>query len=308
MSVDGAGSEQSPSASATQIAADHAFRDGAARATEIVRAVRQAAVPPRASEVACLLLVAQAVGNAERAERKVHDILRQRQPIVAIHCATRHFETCFVNLLARGLILPGEVNRCNGYDLERRNSFYFPTMDGAKWQVVCFTGKDRLDKDDGWCIGLAAQGSYPILLVSERDRWVPARLAAAAQLKLNGGDLNADIVKRTIEAVLGGPLAEELDDIDFRKLDLVDLSIAIRPGSTPSSAVATLRTLVAEADVEPSGDEGGTAISGKSREPNSASSGSSSSSRRGEDHVSGSRIVQPRKLSGTNSDSFIERI
>lgn len=300
--------EPSPSASATRTAVDHASRDRTAPATEIVRAVRDAAEPPKASEVACLLLVAQAVGNAERAEHKVLDILRQRQPIIAIHCGARHFETCFLDLLGRGLILPGEVTRCNGYGLERRNSFYFPTMDGAKWQVVCFTGKDRLDKDDGWCVGLAAQGSYPILLVSERDRWVPARLAAAAQLKLDCGDLNADIVKQTIEAVLGGPPAEELDDIDFRKLDLVDLSIAIRPGSTPSSAVATLRTLVAEADVEPSGDEGGTAISGKSRESNSASSGSSSSSRRGEDHVSGSRIVQPRKLSGTNSDRFIERI
>ena len=282
--------------------------EGSTPAAEIVGAVRAAAEPPRASEVACLLLVAQAVTNAEYAERQALDVLRLQQPIVAIHCGTRHFETCFLALLGRGLILPGEVSRCNGYGLERRDSFYFPTMDGAKWQVVCFTGKDRLDKDDGWCVGLAAQGSYPILLVSERDRWVPARLAAAAQLKLDCGDLNADIVKRTIEAVLGGPPVEELDDIDFRKLDLVDLSIAIRPGSTPSSAVATLRTLVAEADVEPSGDEGGTAISGNPRESNSASSGSSLSSRRGEDHVSGSRIVQPRKLSGTNSDRFIERI
>jgi hypothetical protein len=302
------GSERSSSASTTRIAIDHASRGGVAPATEVVRAVRAVAEPPRASEVACLLLVAQAVGIVEHFESQVLGILRQQQPIVAVHCGTRHFETCFLDLLGRGLILSGEVNRCNGYDLDRRRSFYFPNMPAAKWQIVCFAGKDRHDKDDGWCVGLAAQGSYPILLVSERDRWVPARLAAAAQLKLDCGDLNADIVKRTIEAVLGGPPAEELDDIDFRKLDLVDLSIAIRPGSTPFSAVATLRTLVAEADVEPSGDEGGTAISGKSRESNSAGSGSSSSSRRGEDHVSGSRIVQPRKLSGTNSDRFIELI
>lgn len=276
--------QPSPSTSTTRTAVLHASRDGAAPATEIVRAVRAAAEPPRASEVACLLLVAQAVTNAEHAERQALNVLRLQQPIVAIHCGTRHFETCFLDLLGRGLILPGEVTRCNGYGLERRNSFYFPTMDGAKWQVVCFTGKDRLDKDDGWRVGLAAQGSYPILLVSERDRWVPARLAAAVQLKLDCGDLNADIVKRTIEAVLGGPPVEELDDIDFRKLDLVDLSIAIRPGATPTSAIQTLRILAADPDGEPP-DENEAGDSAKSGDSNSASSGSGTSGRRGEDHV-----------------------
>src|SRR5690606_2336463 len=79
--------------------------DGLAPATEIVRAVRVAAEPPWPSEVACLLLVAQAVGNAEHAEREVLDILRQRQPIIAIHSGARDFEMCFLNLLGRGLVL-----------------------------------------------------------------------------------------------------------------------------------------------------------------------------------------------------------
>jgi len=109
--------ELPPTTSAARIRRDHAPPDEAAPATEIVRAVREAAEPPRPSEVACLLLVAQALTNAER---KVLDILRQRQPIVAIHCGTRHFEKCFLNLLARGLVLLGEVNRCNGYSLDRR--------------------------------------------------------------------------------------------------------------------------------------------------------------------------------------------
>src|SRR5690606_3896469 len=114
------------------------------------------------------------------------------------------------------------------------------------------------------------------------------------------GDLSAEIVKRTIEAVLGEPPTEELNDIDFTNLDLSDLSVAIRKDKTPSSAVATLRELAAEADVDPSDD--GTGTPDKSRDSNSAGSGSTSSSRRGEDHVSGSKVVQPRKLSGTDSD------
>lgn len=301
------GSEPSSSASTTRIAIDHASRGGVAPATEVVRAVRAVAEPPRASEVACLLLVAQAVGIVEHFESQVLGILRQQQPIVAVHCGTRHFETCFLDLLGRGLILPGEVNRCNGYDLDRRRSFYFPNMPAAKWQIVCFAGKDRDRDDDHWRVGQAAQGSYPILVVSERDREVPAKLAAAAQLKLDCGTLNAEIVKRTIRAVLGEIPTEKLDDIDFGKLDLADLSIAIRPGVTPSSAAATLRILASDPDGEPP-DDNETKASAKSGDSNSTSSGSGSSGRRGKDQVSGSDIVQPKDISGADSGRFIERI
>jgi hypothetical protein len=305
--VDDDGPEQSSSTSATQIAVDHASWDGAAPATEIVRAVREAAEPPRASEVACLLLVAQALGNAKHAERQALNILRQQQPIIAIHCGTRHFETCFLDLLGRGLILPGEVSRCNGYDIDRRRSFYFPNMPAAKWQLVCFAGKDRDRDDDHWRVGQAAHGPYPILVVSERDREVPARLVAAAQLKLGCGDLNAGIVKQTIEAVLGERPVEELDDIDFGRLDLVDLSIAIRPGATPSSAAETLRILAADPDSEPP-DDNEAGDSAKPKDSNRTSSGSGSSGRRGKDHVSGSEIVRPRDIAGADGDRFIERI
>ncbi|MDN5927337.1 MAG: ATP-binding protein [Hyphomicrobiales bacterium] len=299
--------EPSSSASATRTAVEHTSRDAAASATEIVRAVRAAAEPPRASEVACLLLVAQAVTNGEHAERQVLDVLRRQQPIVAVHCETRHFETCFLDLLGRGLILPGEVTRCNGYELDRRRNFYFPNMPAAKWQIVYFAGKDRDMDGEEWRVGQAAQGPYPILVVSECERQVPARLVAAAQLKLDCGGLNAEIVNGTIEAVLGEQPTEELDDIDFGKLDLADLSIAIRPGATPSSAAATLRILAADPEGEPPDDDEPKSSSQKDSRTDSRS-GSGSSGRRGKDHVSGSEIVQSKDISDADSGRFIERI
>ena len=304
--VEEVGPEQPSVVSAARIADDSPPPDGLAPATDIVRAVREAAEPLRPSEVACLLLVAQAVGNAEHDERKVLDMLRQRQPIIAIHSGARHFEMCFLNLLRRGLVLPGKVNRCNGYGLERRNGLYFPTMADAKWQIICFSGKDRDDKDDGWCVGEAAQSAYPILAVSECGNRVPAKLIAAAQLTLDCGDLNAEIVKWTIEAVLGEQPADNLDDIDFTNLDLSDLSIAIRRDKTPSSAVATLRELASTSHADPSDD--GTGTPGRFRDSTGGSSGSASSSRRDGDHGSGSEIVQPIKLTGTDSDRFVEHV
>jgi len=68
--------ELSPTTSAVSIGDGRPSPDGLAPATGIVRAVREAAEPPKASEVACLLLVAQAVTDAKHAERRVFDILR----------------------------------------------------------------------------------------------------------------------------------------------------------------------------------------------------------------------------------------
>jgi SpoVK/Ycf46/Vps4 family AAA+-type ATPase len=99
-----------------------------------------------------------------------------------------------------------------------------------------------------------------------------------------------------------------LDDVDFGKLDLADLSIAIRPGATPSSAAETLRILASDPDGEPP-DDNDARDSAKSRDANSTSSGSSSSGRRGgKDHVSGSEVVKPKDISSTDGDGSIERI
>lgn len=141
------------------------------------------------------------------------------------------------------MFLPGGVARCDGYDLNRRGSFRFTHPDNAKWQVICFASNHRDKYDEEFRVGEAAQSGYPILAVSERDRGFPRKLAGAAQLELSCDGLNADIVGRTIKAVLGEPPLEGLDDIDFTRLDLADLSIAIRPGVTPATAVATLRKL-----------------------------------------------------------------
>ena len=77
--------QPSPSASAARVGAGRPSPEGIVPATEIVRAVREAAEPPKASEVATLLLVAQAVTIAEHADRSMLDILRQQRPIVAVH-------------------------------------------------------------------------------------------------------------------------------------------------------------------------------------------------------------------------------
>lgn len=280
--------------------------DGITPAADIVRAVRAAAEPPKASEVATLLLVAQAVADEAHAVGRVLEVLRQRRPIVTVHCSTWQFEDCFLDLLARGLILPGEVNRCNGYDLDRRSGFYFPNMGGAKWQIVCFASKKRDRNDDKWLIGEAAQSTYPILAIAEGEEPLPPRLVAAAQLNLRCGGLNAGIVRRTIEVVLGEPPSDDLDDIDFGRLDLAELNIAIRPGSTPSSAVRTLRMNASDPDAGSSSGSQSAALGNK--DSKDSSSGATSPARRGADHGSGSEIVHPKRLSGTDSDRFIERI
>lgn len=267
---------------------------------ELLHAVRAAAEPPRASEVATMLLIAQSLPNGERSHHDVLEVLRLRRPIITICSEARGFEDSFLDLLARGMILPGQVSRCNGYDLSRRGLFQFSHARDAKWQIITFAGTERERVFAGSRVGEAAQSGYPVVGVAELTERLPAKLVDAAQLNLSCGKLNEGIIRRTIEAVLGEPLSEKLHDIDFDQIEISDLAIAIRPGVSPSRAVATLRKFASSSDGESSTDDTADEKTTETRKTGSTSS--NSSMRRGSDPGSGSNLIQPAKPSDGSAD------
>ena len=272
---------------------------------DLVRAVRAAAEPPKASDVATLLLLAQSLPNDNDAHRNALQALRPRQPIVTILCEAKGFEEVFLGLLKRGMVLPGTVSRCNGYEHSRSSQFQFDRMLNARWRVVSFAGFERDGDMSEYRIGDAARSVFPILAVAERIEGLPSKLVQAAQLNLVCGALNAAIVRRTIETVLGAAPVDQMDDIDFPRLELADLAIAIRPGVTPDAAVESLRKLASAANRKPSDDGAGSSAraveSGKS-------SSSNSSTRRGADPGSGSDVIEPVELSEDRGGRPIPRI
>src|SRR5690606_22525445 len=101
---------------------------------------------------------------------------------------------------------------------------------------------DRGEEEDDRQYGAAAISRYPILAVAERKEALAAKLVQASQLYLVCGTLTLDIVRRTIETVLGTPpSAGKLEGIIFERLGLGDIAIAVRPGVTADMAADSLR-------------------------------------------------------------------
>jgi hypothetical protein len=265
-------------------------------APELVHAVRSAARPPKASEIATLLLLAEAVPDDAGAHGRILRLLRVRQPIVTILCEVDGFERTFLDLLKRGLLLPGPVDRCDGYGKINSGVFRFDRVVGARWQIVTFAGHDRDDEDEDRTLSQAAQGVYPILAVAERDGLLPKKLVQTAELDIRCGRLTAAIVRRTIETVVGEelPAGSRLGEIEFARLGLGDLAISVRPGVSAETTVENLRRLALAAKEADGGSESSGDGASNDRKPRSSSS---YTILRGSDPGSGVDVVEPTKPS-----------
>jgi hypothetical protein len=274
---------------------------------KLLRTLRGSLEGLRPQDVATLLLVTQALGRSRISLEEVLSILSFPQPIVAVSCEVRGFEGSFVDLLERGLILPGKIALADGYNISRKQGMGFSPPGELRWEVVCFAGRQR---NEDWDIGDAALKGFPILGISESNGVLPKGLTDAAMLDLDCGGLNAEIVNDTIRAVLGGIPDESLQPGDYLLLGLSDLAIAIRPGVSPSRAIVILREIVA-AKLNASGDsetEDQTLprnmSDGKKPAQNSAAKNS-----RGRDPGSGSEIILPVQEAGdAEKDRSILRV
>ena len=261
---------------------------------ELVHAVRSATRPPKASEIATMLLLAEAVPDDTGAHDRILRALRVCQPIVTILCEVDGFERTFLDLLKRGLLLPGPVDRCDGYGKINSGVFRFDRVVEARWQIVTFAGHDHDDDDEDRTLSQAAQGIYPILAVAERDGLLPKKLVQTAELDIRCGRLTAAIVRRTIETVVGEelPAGSRLGDIEFTRLGLGDLAISVRPGVSAATAVENLRRLALVAKDADGGSEGSGDGTSHDRKPRSSGS---YTILRGSDPGSGIDVIEPTK-------------
>lgn len=271
-------------------------------ATWLLRAVRRSARPPRATEVATLLLVADAIGASGMTVRDVQAALGLPAPIVTITGRVPGFEETFIDLLCRGLVLPGTVATCKGYELRRYNGFRFHRSTKPRWRVIAFEGErfdaDALERIETQ-IGIAADSGYPILGTAEKEDGLPDHLRQAARLNLTCGPITMEIVHETMRAVLGEVPERDLDPDLAAALTLCDLALAIRPGAQAGTVLDLLEDLAQHRLKSAAGvTEGG---------GNSSDKKSSRTPKRGAPGSGGQRI-EPAVLTGTQSDRFIPRV
>lgn len=275
--------------------------------TSLLQEVRRSAGRPQAAEVATLLLFARAVTDSGVPLPEVLRMLCTPHPIINLVAPVAGFEGCFIELLAKGMILPGMVAIASGYELNGA-SVRFSRRNSGRWHVIIFPGT-KYDaeeaKDIDKRVGRAAMFPHPILGVVESEERLPQRLKSAAQLSLSTGPLDMTLLREVIAVVLGEGTDASLPDESCALLTLSDLAISIRPGATATQAVSVLEQIAA---MKPVGLEAGNGKPG-SRDPlvETPSRTRASKSGRG-DPGSGSEIIQPVPLTDGDSDRLVARV
>lgn len=90
---------------------------------------------------------------------------------------------------------------------------------------------------------LALALGSPVMAVTEAGRPIPDPIDMAADMRLRGGGISADIISDLIEAVygeIGSDHAAAMSRIDAGMLTLDDLAIAVRPGRPIETSIRAL--------------------------------------------------------------------
>ena len=270
----------------------------------ILQEVRRAADRPDAAEVATLLLVARAAEESRVSLDDLLSVLRSPRPVITVVGQVAGFEACFLDLLARGDVLPGRVAVASGSEFVDR-VVRFPDQGASRRRVIAFCGSciDAAEIEaTERALGRIALLPYPILGIAESMDCLPERLTHTAQLSLITGQLDARLVRRVIEAVLGETPSRDLPHESCARLTLSDLALAIRPAVAPAEAVHALERIAAARGTGFHGSETSSSKDSRrwspygSKEPRRRAPGS------------GNEIIQPVRPKGDESDRFVLRV
>ncbi len=272
----------------------------------LLKLVRNQATRPAATQVAPLLLLADAVARSGHDLRQVLAILRRPKPIVAITGTVPGYEAAFLELLRCGFVLPDSSSFISGYDLRSINEHRRTEVTARS--IVLFRGRDVEDDSDrvNRQVSLAVQNAYPILAVADDADRLPSVLLDAADLDLVCTPVTAQLIMQTMQVVLGNHAgmadlrrqASSLEGCEL--LAIADLGLAIRPGMSPAHSITLLRSLIERARQT----RGEAADSASRGDEAKSSSKHTISTRRGKIGT-GSTIIEPEPLGedtpGTNA-------
>lgn len=219
----------------------------ALRGDDVWSAARRHAPPPRADEVAVMLLLVAAIEVVGFATADVRRVLRRPDWIIPIVSPVDGFAPRLVQMLKEGAF--GRLFGVYDGDHMRIDMTALPPRYQELPSLIVFDGKDEdhLASSAGEDkVGSAARLGHPILGVAGDLSELPLRLKQAACLTLSTGSLTSTIVCAVLQEVLGGlpdDAAAQLSDATCALLSLHDLAVAIRPGREAEETIASLRRL-----------------------------------------------------------------
>jgi cell division protease FtsH len=125
---------------------------------------------------------------------------------------------------------------------------YFQGFTDARWLTFARTGsiksRDKPDVGNDEVAAAIAKGRS-VVGIAATVQMQPASLIAAADMTVRIASPDGGVLRRAMRLCLDGQVPRAVDDAVAAGLDLDDLVAAFRPGSTPSEAIARLRTAAA---------------------------------------------------------------
>lgn len=212
---------------------------------------------PKVPAVAAALLLARAIEQDEHAVDRLLSIIRSKKSIVAVQVPVRDFERHFGHLLEDGLVMPFYVSLetiAEGPSLVGR---YKPLADSKRRKSLsCFSGAllKRYSDDDELRSIISKRvltALKPLIICDERDRPLPARLSAVADIVITGSSIDCSLIADVLAICHHIPIGRSwflMNELSFKPqhLGIDDLAIAIRPGRSLTRIISILATLEAE--------------------------------------------------------------
>lgn len=209
----------------------------------VLKLIWRKAARPLAGDLAALLLLAEGVGDSDLSLVEIIRRIAKLRSISTIFCDVDGFEERIVQLLTRGLILPGESVISQAGQVSTRAEVRLAAKRGARRNVIVVMGSLYHPDDYDKSLAAAAKGNLPILALSEFKTGIPKQLNASADIQIACPSLSAALVGRIIETVSGERATPSLDGIDFRYIGLDDLDLAIGQGNSAAEAVERLTAI-----------------------------------------------------------------
>ncbi|MET3791904.1 ATP-binding protein [Aquamicrobium terrae] len=305
------GEDIAAASDAPEASADHG--DSKPDAASLLRAVRQSAEPLRAADVATMLLLTRSITMSATPLGEILEALRLPTPIITLTGRVAGFEEVFLDLLERGLILPGKVATCNGNTFSRDYGFRFSHVPDAHWRIVVFAATNVEPEDRERMarkVAFVARSHYPILGISEDEDRLPGPLRQAARINLVCGPLDMGIIRETMRAVLGEVPEGCLPHDHASALTLADLALAIRSGTSAKRALAILDGLARMRLASAAEEENDSGVSNRKESGRKETGGTTATkSKPGRSSPgSGSERIEPTAPTGTDTDRFIPRV
>ncbi|MCY0148838.1 ATP-binding protein [Hoeflea sp. G2-23] len=208
-------------------------------------------------EVATALLLARAFEKDKKILDRLLAVMKSECPIIAVQIPVHGFEKQLGRMLEKGLILPFYTSLEPISDGPGLTGHYKSLADSKRRRSLACCGSallERLDRHDDMrrlVSNKVLAASKPLIISDEREQPLAARLAAVADIVIQGNGIDASLIADVLAICCQIPVGRSwflMSELEFEPLHLGidDLAIAIRPGRSLTKIIGILTTLEAE--------------------------------------------------------------